>query len=173
MERRNTKTLFQQIMEINSKLRYGLALTTNCLNPEDLAIKKLHSLHRAAMRASLFLTNKEHPSDKDHLEKTGQKSVLEMATAATANMAWKAGQDWRENPLTSGRTEEHRGQKTTRQLLQRTLPPQSIPVESSLVSRLAELWEKLPNEIKTERKELSAKEKISQWAAKQSTKYIN
>ena len=34
-----------------SKLRYGIALICNCFNMDDVATRKLNTLHRAAMKA--------------------------------------------------------------------------------------------------------------------------
>ena len=147
-----------------SKLRYGIALICNCFDKADVGIKKLHGLHRGAMKASLRLGSRHHPSDNELLRKTGQRSVREMVVIATANMAWKAGKNWKEHPLTGNRIEEHYGQRLTRQVKQRSLPPQSVKTDESLVSRLVEMWEKFPEEIKTERKQQVAKQKICDWA---------
>ncbi len=134
-----------------SKLRYGIALVCNCFSVEDTSIKKLHSLHRIAMKASLKLANKHHPSDTELLRKTGQKSVMEMTRIATANMAWKAGQNWNVCPLTADRLDKHIGERTTRQSVQRTLPPQGLNTCDSLIPRLVEMWELLPEEIRNEK----------------------
>ena len=116
------------------------------------------------MKASLNIPNRHHTPDKELLLKTGQKSVEEMARVATANMAWSAAQNWDKHPLTSGRFTRHRGQKVTRQMMQRSLPPQSTSTDSSLVSRLVEMWELLPEDIKCEKVEHIAKKKICLWA---------
>ena len=147
----------------SSKLRYGIEMIGNCLDENDTVLKKLHSLHRSAMKASLRMSNKDHPTDAVLLQQTGQKSVVAMAKIATANMAWKAGQNWDNYPLTAGRTLKHYGLKCTRQAAQRMMPPQKISPNLSLVSRLVEMWELLPENIKLEKAEHIAKRKIGQW----------
>ncbi len=87
-----------------------------------------------------------------------------MARVATANMAWQAGRDWKKHPLTCGRIDEHLGRKNTQQLVQRTLPPQCMNTSESLVSRLVEMWEKLPEDITSEKIQSIAKKKICEWA---------
>ena len=84
-----------------------------------------------------------------------------MSRLATANLAWSAGQNWDEHPLTAGRITKHLGQKFTRQSVQRSLPPQNVG--DSLVSRMVEMWEKFPKDIKYEMNQQRAKKKISEW----------
>ncbi len=148
-----------------SKLRYGVELIVNCLNDRDLALKKLHGLHRLAMKASLNIPNMSHPTDRELLQRTNQRPVLEMAIVATANMAWRAAQDWDRHPLTKGRIEKHRTERQTRQLTQRTLPPQTVHTGTSLMQRLVEMWAKLPKDIKEESCEKKIKSKINTWAS--------
>ncbi len=146
-----------------SKMRYGVELIVDCLTREDAALKRLHSLHRLAMKASLSIPTRNHPTDVELLQRTGQKSVFEMAMVATANMAWRAGQDWDRHPLTKGRIKKHQVERRTRQLTKRTLPPQWASTGTSLVSRLVEIWERLPVDIKEEKCEGRVKLKINKW----------
>ena len=49
-----------------SKLRYALELLTDSVKPDsDTLLKRLHSLHRGAMKAALRISSKEHPSDQE------------------------------------------------------------------------------------------------------------
>ena len=146
-----------------SKLRYGLELICNSFDSGDTVTRKLHGLHRSAMKASLGLKNWDHPSDFELLTRTGQKSVTEMVRIATASMAWHAGQDWDRYPLTAGRIDKHLGQRTTRQTMQRSLPPQSLNTSESLISRLVEMWEEIPENVKSEQHWRVAKNMICDW----------
>ena len=148
----------------NSKLRYALELTTDALNEEDKALQRLHSLHRGAMKAVLGISQHFHPPDKDLYSRTGQVSVQEMALEATASAAWKWVKNWQSNPLASGRIEEHFSARQTRQKTQRTFPPQST--KGSLLSRVVEVWEKLPEDVRGEEKWECAKVKIKTWTTR-------
>jgi len=152
-----------------SKLRYGLELVINVIeNLNDVMLKRMHSLHRQAMKAALRMKRTKKIEDGLLLTKTGQRSVLSMALSATAILAWKTAMNWKGHPLTQGRIEGHLGGKKTRQATNRDLPPQSTG-SSSLISRVVEVWERLPREIREEKKESVVKTKIKQW----SDTYIN
>ncbi len=93
-----------------------------------------------------------------------------MANVVTANMAWKAAQDWDRHPLTKGQIEKQGEQRQTRQITRPTLPPQSVHKGTSLVPRLVEIWEKLPKDIKDnfvkdESSEKKVKSKFNKWAS--------
>ena len=83
----------------SSKLSYGIELVGNCFDENDIVLRKLHTLHRSAMKASLGIPTRHHPTDQDLFQQTGQRSVLQMARRAAANMAWKAGQNWETHPM--------------------------------------------------------------------------
>ena len=102
-------------------------------------------------------------SDRELLQACKQKPIKVLATIALANLAWKCSQEWETHPLTSGRIEQHQVERITRQSA-RTFPPQTVGTGKSIISRLIELWEVLPQEIKLENKVTVAKRKISEWA---------
>ena len=147
----------------NSKLRYAVELTTDALNQEDKCLQRLHALHRGAMKAVLGIGRHIHPLDSELYSQTGQTSVQQMALEATASLAWKSIKDWQRNPL-ANRIEEHFSGRQTRQTTQRTFPPQST--RGSLLSRMVEVWEKLPQVVKEEENWESVKAKIKTWTLK-------
>ena len=146
----------------NSKLRYAMELTTDVLSQEDKSLQKLHALHRGAMKAVLGIGRDKHPSDSELYSRTGQVSVRQMALEATASLAWKYMKDWQKNPLTKSRIEEHFSGRQTRQATKRDFPPQST--QGSLLSHVVEVWESLPEMIKTEESFETVKVKIKTWA---------
>ena len=148
----------------SSKVRYGLELTCDVFEKEgSVVLKTLHHLHRKAMKAALGLSNYSHPKDLDLYKQTGQISIEQMALEATATLAWKCGKNWEEDPLTAGRLEGHLEGKNTRQKFQRMFPPQST--KGTLVHRLVEIWEKLPNDIKKMETIDKARPALKSWAA--------
>ena len=86
-----------------------------------------------------------------------------MAFVATASLAWGTGLNWDTHPLTANRIDKHQRERVTRQVTQRSLPKQSSSTSDSLISRLVEIWEMFPEEIKTETQAVKAKHKIRQW----------
>jgi len=130
---------------------------------EDLALRRLHKLHRQAMKAALKMKRTKKVKDSVLLARTGQRSVEAMAVTATGLMAWKSSQNWNKHPLTTGRIEGHLGIRETRQSSGRDLPPQSVGTRS-LVSRLVEVWERLPQEIRAENNELLVKKRLKVWS---------
>jgi hypothetical protein len=148
-----------------AKLRYALELVTDTTKAEtDMGLKRLHKLHRAAMKAALGIQMRDHPEDAQLLQQTRQASVHEMALRATAGLAWKCAHNWGDHPLTSHRVEGHQSERNTRQATSRSFPPQHE--KSSLVSRLVETWEKLPVHIQGEEKQSVVKKKIKSWAGR-------
>ena len=145
----------------NSKMRYAMELTTDALKPEDKSLQKLHTLHRGAMKAVLGIGRGVHPLDSYLYSQTGQVSVHQMALEATALLAWKCMKDWQKNPLVSKRIQEHFSGRQTRQATQRTFPPQST--NGSLLSRIVEVWEQLPEIVKEEEKLEAVKAGIKTW----------
>ena len=113
------------------------------------------------MKAVLGIGRHIHPSDSELYARTGQDSVQQMVLEATALLAWKCVKDWQNNPLVSGRIEKHFSGRQTRQVTQRTFPPQ--PTRGSMLSRMVEVWEKLPQVVKAEENKESAKTKIKTW----------
>ena len=146
----------------NSKMRYAIELTTNVLDCQDKILQRLHGLHRSAMKAVLGLGRHDHPPDSELYSRTGQASVQQMAFEATASLAWKCGRDWKANPLAQGRLKGHFSGRQTRQATQRTFPPQNV--KGSLLSRLVEIWEELPKNIRQEEDKEVAKGRIKTWA---------
>jgi hypothetical protein len=111
---------------------------------------------RAAIKAALGIQMRDHPEDAQLHQRTRQASGHEMALRATAGLAWKCPHNWSDHPLTSHRLEGHQSERTTRQATSRSFPPQHE--KSLLVSRLVEIWEKLPFHVKGRRS--------SQWLRK-------
>jgi hypothetical protein len=145
-----------------AKLRYAMELVCDSTNFEaDMSLRRLHKIHRAAMKAALGIETREHPDDDLLLKRTGQSSVHEMALRAPAGLAWRCAQSWQNHPLTGGRIEEQQPKKATRQASSREFPPQSE--KTLLVSRLVETWVKIPDHIKKEERESVAKKKIKSW----------
>jgi hypothetical protein len=71
-----------------AKLQYALELVTDTTKAEtDMGLKRLHKLHRAAMKAALGFQMRDHPEDAQLLQQTRQASVHEMALIATAGLA--------------------------------------------------------------------------------------
>ena len=145
----------------NSKMRYAMELTTDALNKEDKPLQRLHASHRGAMKAVLGIGRNLHPSDSELYSRTGQVPVQHMALEATASLAWKCVKNGQSDPLTNGRIEEHFSARQTRQKTQRSYPPQST--QGSLLSRMVEVWERLPDVVKTEENWDCAKAKIKKW----------
>ena len=114
------------------------------------------------MKAVLGIGRQCHPPDGELYSRTGQTSVQQMALEATASLAWKCVKDRQNNPLTMNRIEEHSSGRQTRQASQRTFPPQFT--RGSLLSRMVEVWERLPQVVKSEENLESAKSKIKTWA---------
>jgi hypothetical protein len=123
-------------------------------------MKKLHSLHRLAMKAALKMNKLKVVSDQELLKSTGQCSILTCAMRATAMLAWKCSKDWEGHPLTGGRIKAHLAGRSTRQN-NRTFPPQEL--KSSIIHCLVEIWEKLPDSIRTEEDVRVVKKKIKEW----------
>lgn len=157
-----TKVVARMIEPIfTSKLRYGIEVIADVLNPHDQVIKKLSSLHRLAMKAALRLPVRKHMSYDNLLNQTNQASIEDLALRASTTLAWKCGKGWNAHPLTAGRLEEHLGNRETRQATSRTFPPQTT--QKSTVTRTVEIWEKMPKQIREEQCEVKAKQLIRNW----------
>jgi hypothetical protein len=75
-----------------AKLQYALKLATDTTKVETdicMGLKRLHKLHRAAMKAAIGIQMRDHPEDAQLLQQTQQVSVHEMALRATAGLAWE------------------------------------------------------------------------------------
>jgi len=129
-----------------AKARYALELLVDATEEKNMPLKHLHRLHRSAIKAALRIPALQHPSDKELYRQSGQMSIRKMAWEATALLAWKCSRDWENHPLTRGRIEKHVSGRQTRQATQRSFPPQST--KDSLVGRLVEVWESLPDHVK-------------------------
>ena len=160
------ETIMKRLIDpiFNSKVRYALELIADVSNSQDVPLKRLHALHRGAMKAVLGMSRFEHPSDQTLYARTGQKSIFQMAFEATAGLAWKCSRDWKNHPLTKDRLQVHRTNRTTRQTIQREHPPQ--PTKGSLLSRLIEVWEQAPPGVKDAEHWRAAKREIMDWSSK-------
>jgi hypothetical protein len=84
---------------ITAKLPYALELVTDTTKAEtDMGLKRLHKLHRAAMKAALGIQMSDHPEDAQLQQLTRQASVHKMALRAMARLAWKCAHDWGDHP---------------------------------------------------------------------------
>ncbi len=144
-----------------SKLRYGLELVTNACDPQDVATRRLQALHRSALRVALKIKKKGVPY-KELLLCANQKSVEVMSKQATSLLAWKCAQNWQNHPLTAYRLECHKSLKPTRQSV-RQFPPQSLAPCESIISRIVEIWESMPENLKSEKKLGAVKKLIEVW----------
>ena len=154
-------TMIQAIF--TSKLLYGLPLVCDIRGGEsDQNIKRLHTLHRRAMKAALRIDRTQHPPDSELLVRTKQRSVIQMTRASTGTLAGKCVPEHNSHPLLLGRVVEHVGGKCTRQSQNRVFPPQ--PVSDSIVAKLTEMWERLPQNIRTEKQESRRCRLIKKWA---------
>lgn len=144
-----------------SKLRYALELVVDTESMGDLVLKRLSSLHRQAMRVALGIGNRSQAPESELLQRTNQMPISKMALIATAMTAWKCLRTWKVHPLTSGRIDEHYNERTTRQN-QRIFPPQKI--KESIISRLVEVYERLPQEVREEDNVITVKKRIKTWA---------
>ena len=154
-----------------AKLRYALELLVDTVSEgqdTDGILQALHGLHRSAMKAALGLSWRNHPSNRELYDRTGQNSIYQMVQEATACLAWKCGQDWDKHPLTSGNVVRHSSGRNTRQATSRSLPPQ--PTQGTLISRVVEVWEQLPHQVKHDRKFCTAKKNIKKWV-QETTKF--
>ena len=152
-----------------AKVRYVLELTVDTLQTqeENAFLKAIHTLHRSAMKSALGLNARAHPSDDFLYKRTKQISVHQMAEETTAYLAWKCGQDWDSHPLTAGKIKGHCSGRNTRQSTKRSLPPQLTG--GTLISRLVEMWEILPEEVKSVHEPDRAKHLIKNWCSKRVT----
>jgi hypothetical protein len=99
-----------------------------------MGLKRLHKLHRGAMKAALGIQMRDHPEDAQLLQQTGQASVHEMALRATAGLAWKCAHNWNHHPLASHGWKDTNLRELQDRPHQGCFPPQHE--KSSLVSRL-------------------------------------
>ena len=146
-----------------AKLRYGLELVTNACDPQDVATRRLQVLHRSALRAALKVKKKGVPY-KELLLCADQKSVEVMSKQATSLLVWKCGQNWLNHPLTACRLECHKSLRPTRQS-ERQFPPQSLAPCESIISRIVEIWESMPENLKSEKKVGAVKKLIEVWCS--------
>ena len=146
-----------------AKLHYGLELVTHACDPQDVATRCLQALHRSALQAALKIKKKGVPY-KELLLCANQKSVKAMSKQATSILAWKCGQNWQNHPLTAFRLECHRSLRPTRQSV-RQFPPQSLAPSESIISRIVEIWESMPENLKSEKKIGAVKKLIEVWCS--------
>ena len=149
-----------------SKLTFGLELMTDPLKHQDknepncAVITRLQKLLNEAVRASLRIRRSERVSELELMRRSGQLTVCSMAARAIANHAWNSfSTQWRRDysELTKRIEWGQRG-RTTRQSDQEIVPPQSV--KECLVSRVGQMWNSLPVEIKTESNKKKAMAKI-------------
>ena len=114
------------------------------------------------MRAALRISPNEHLPDEELLFRSKQKSVLQMCAISTSKLATQCMPKRNVHPLMCDRVEEHNGIKCTRQSKNRTLPPQST--KDSLIHKMTEVWELLPEAVRSESQERKQSHLIKKWA---------
>jgi len=144
---------------------YGLALLVDPGNENDLILAQLHKLHRQAMKATLCLHCQVDISSEKLYQLTGQRPILDLAKSLTASMAWKCLPSWKTHPLTSKRMVRHLGLHATRQS-EKDFAKQ--PVKGSLISKMVDMWNKLPENIRSEKCEIEMKQKVKLWCTNNS-----
>ena len=72
---------------------------------EGVVLKRLHNLHRQAMKAALRINRRRKVSDSELYSKTGQYSLLQAARNALGNMTVNCMQNWEGHPMTAARIE--------------------------------------------------------------------
>ncbi len=161
LPRHIVKDLIQPIF--TSKLLYGLALLASAQGrlTENTLLNHLSLFHRQAMKVALGIKKKQGISYSDLLQRTEQKSVFQLALEQLASSACQCLTN-EEHPLVKDRLEAHLGVKTTRQS-GRTWPPQST--QHSLITKIVEVWERMPSNIRQEKDCLKRKKLIQEWSA--------
>jgi len=144
-----------------SKLQYALPLICSN-NDDDAAFNEFKKLYRQALKTALQIFPRDHVKTEDLLVKTRQKSLEEMLDSATGNIAWGCLKNWCVHPLTANRIDEHSSEVNTRQRKMRQFPPQRV--KESLVSKMVEVWESMPANLKSEENDIAAKKKVKLWA---------
>lgn len=152
--------MMQPIFTAN--LLYGLSLFVDVRNANDSNLKRLNGLHRQAMKASLGLPRRSERATEDLLKMTGQKPVEQMARKQLAGLACDClSKHGATHDLTTDRLIYHIGQQRTRQMTGRTFPPQPVP--GSIVTKMVEMFEVLPENIKEEQNISRRKKMIDAW----------
>ena len=152
--------MMQPIFTAN--LLYGLSLFVDVRNTIDSNLKRLNGLHRQAMKASPGLPRRSERATEDLLKMTGQKPVEQMARKQLAGLACDClSKHGTTHDLTTDRLIYHIGQQRTRQMTGRTFPPQPVP--GSIVTKMVEMFEVLPENIKEEQNISRRKKMIDAW----------
>ena len=149
-----------------SKLAFGLELMTDPLKhqnknePNCAPIVRLQKLLNEAVRVSLGIRRIERVSENELMRRSGQISVCSMAARAIANIAWSSfsTQGKRDYSELAKRIEWGQRGRTTRQSDKEIVPPQTV--KECLVSKVGQMWNLLPREIREERNKKSAMAKI-------------
>ena len=128
---------------------------------------RLCALHRRAMKAALRLGTKTSSiTTKELIKICNQQSLQEQVFRSLASLAWKclAHNNAQSHQLTSGRIKLHSESSRSTRQLKRSFPPQLQ--KESTISKMVEVWEKLPSEIKDEENELSMKGRVKVFVTK-------
>ena len=149
-----------------SQLTYGLELMADPLKHQNknlsncTVIVRLQRLLNEAVRAALRISKHDMVSQEELMRRGRQKAVVELAEKALANQAWNALATEERKGLSEVTRRIDWGQtsRETRQNTQEILPPQTV--SNTLISRVAGMWNNLPEELKSERLKTSAKSKI-------------
>ena len=128
--------------------------------PNCTVITRLQKLLNEAIRASLQIRRVDRVSEEELMRRSGQMSVCSMAARAIANHAWNSfsTQHKRKHSEIAGRVEWGQSGRATRQRDRGIVPPQSV--SNCLVSKVGQMWNYLPEEIRKEKKKKTATVKI-------------
>ena len=123
----------------------------------------LQRLLNEAVRAALRLHRSKHISEKELMTRGEQLPVAELAERALANQAWSALGMRQENSDIACRIEKGQVTRVTRQRQEERYPPQTV--SDSLVARVSQMWNILPEDIKQTKVKSRAKAKIKEMFA--------
>ena len=149
-----------------SKLMFGLELMADPLKhfdrsqPNCSIINRLQPLLNEAVRAALRLHRSQHISQEELMRRGKQLTVASLAERALANQTWNAlgTEERRISSCLSQRIERGQVTRVTRQNQGENIPPQTT--QKTLVTRISQMWNFLPDDIRQERVKSSAKTKV-------------
>ena len=151
---------------LTSQLMYGLELMANPFRHRDKnqpncpVITRLQRLLNEGVRASLGVKKIDKISESELMRRSGQLSVCDLAERAILGHSWSALSTKEREGCSelAKRIEWGQRERVTRQSKWRKVPPQTV--EDTLVSKMGQGWNFLPEDIKCEEDQRVAKEKI-------------
>ena len=111
------------------------------------------------LREHFFDTQKKI-NESELMRRGGQRSVCDLAERAMMNHAWNSlsTQRRRESSELARRIQWGQRERVTRQSECESVPPQTL--DNTLISKIGQAWNILPDDIKQERKHKTAKGRI-------------